>query len=72
MTELASVDEVVEFLGGTNALAKLMGKTAGAVSQWRNRGLPPDTFLAISGLLIAKGATAPAHLWGMAEIVENQ
>ena len=67
--ELWTVDEVIETLGGTNAVARAFGVTPGAVSQWRKEGLPADTFVAMSGLLMEQGMTAPSHFWGMREIV---
>lgn len=68
MIVLETVDEIIDSLGGTNEVARALGTSASAVSQWRNRGLPPDTFLVLYGLLRAKNMTAPASLWSMKEI----
>jgi hypothetical protein len=37
---LGSIDNVIDALGGTHAVARLTGVSPQAVSSWRKRGLP--------------------------------
>jgi hypothetical protein len=39
--ELTTVDDLVEALGGTNVVARLLGVGASAVSNWRSSGEVP-------------------------------
>ena len=66
-TPIKSASDVIDKLGGTVAVAKLMGTDPRAVSNWRVRGLPPETFYAMYGLLKAKGLYAPPGLWRQRE-----
>jgi hypothetical protein len=34
-------DRIIDALGGTNKVAEICDLTAGAISQWRNNGIPP-------------------------------
>lgn len=53
---LTTVDEVIEALGGTAAAAGLIGVSAPAVSNWRDRGkIAPDKFLLVKGALASLG-----------------
>jgi hypothetical protein len=61
--DLDSADTVIDLLGGTNAVAKLFGTSAKAVSNWRTRGLPAHTYVLFSHHLKAKGREAPPALW---------
>lgn len=67
-TRLSTVDDVIDSLGGTNAVAKLLGASAKAVSHYRRRGLPAETFIALTAALNAKDLYAPPSLWRMREI----
>lgn len=67
---IKSADDVIDKLGGTNAVARLMRLDARAVSNWRKRGLPPETFVALTAALNANGLYAPPSLWRMREIAE--
>jgi hypothetical protein len=64
---IKTATDVIDRLGGTVAVAKLMGTDPRAVSNWRVRGLPPETFHAMDGLLRAKGLHAPPALWRQRE-----
>ena len=66
---IETVDEVINALGGNTRVAKALGTTSKAVSNWRKRGLPPQTADALRALLMAKGYQAPSSLWKMTEIV---
>lgn len=61
-----STSEVIEALGGSRAVTRLTGRGLEAVCNWRNRpGFPPNTYLAMTQALAAKGLFAPAWLWNM-------
>lgn len=68
--KLSTVDEVIDALGGTAAVARLTGGRMQAVSNWRDRGgFPPRTHLLFSQELKAIGCEAPPALWRMKEAV---
>lgn len=67
--QVKSADAVIDCLGGTDAVAKLLGVKASAVSNWRVRGLPPETFYALSNALKAKGLFAAPALWRQREAI---
>ena len=73
MTELISVAEVIEAVGGLGAAKTLTGKrTPQVVANWRRRGrLPPDTYLAFQRELGSRGFTAPPELWGITSAVST-
>lgn len=66
-SRIKSAGDVIDVLGGTNTVARLLGTDPRSVSNWRQRGLPPETFYALSGLLKAKGLWAPPSLWRQRE-----
>lgn len=53
----------IDALGGTLAVAELFGLTEQVVSNWRTRGLPPDTFDALGPILRRKGISAPGIMF---------
>lgn len=64
---LATAAEVIEALGGPAATARLTGRKAQHVWNWKNSDrLPAETFLVISSELEALGKSAPPSLWGIA------
>lgn len=65
---LTTTADVIEALGGIEAVAKSTGRTYTAVSNWRvwNR-FPPRTFLLLSDALREKGLTVSVLLWGFDE-----
>lgn len=66
--ELLTVDQVVDALGGTVAVADLTGKKPQQISLARKSGrLPTDTFLIMGEQLRQSGFQAPPRLWGMKE-----
>lgn len=68
---LQSAAEVIDALGGTAAVATLIGTTYRAAANWKSfDAFPPKTFLALTTALQAKGYAAPASLWGMVEAAE--
>jgi len=68
MTNLQSTSEVIDQLGGTAEVARLMSTTSKAVSNWRvfDR-FPTDTYKLIQSELNKRGKSAPDHLWPMRE-----
>ena len=65
-SELQTADEVIDALGGTGATARLTGRKAQHVTNWRAAGrLPADTFLILKTELKGRGKTAPPALWGI-------
>lgn len=68
---LETVDAVIDALGGTAAVARLVGRPAQAVSNWRKRGsMPAETFLVFDDALRARDLEAPSSLWGMVQAGE--
>lgn len=61
--QINSAAEAILALGGYTAVAKLMGVGPKAVSNWYTRGLPPDTYAALSAALRARGFEAAPALW---------
>ena len=63
---LTSAGQVIDALGGTVALARMLSVSAAAVSNYRARNaFPSNSYLALGNALAAQGASAPASLWGM-------
>ncbi len=68
MTTLYTADEVMDMLGGTNAVAALTKRKPTAASNWRKFGrFPANTYLVMRDALAEDGFDAPASLWGMVE-----
>jgi hypothetical protein len=63
LEEINSANEAIDTCGGTTAVADYFGVDVRVVSNWRTRGLPPETYAAFSELLASKGKTAPRSLW---------
>ena len=67
--KLKTVDEVIEKLGGFDAVRTLT-KRGGTftVPMWKHRKkFPPDTLPVLQAALHSKGFSAPMALWGMPE-----
>ena len=63
---IATVDEVIDALGGGSAASRLAGLTPQSMTNARARGrLPYPTFLILSDELARRGLKAPAELWGI-------
>lgn len=63
ITNLDTADAVIDACGGTHAVATHFGLDDRVVSNWRSRGLPPETFAAFQDFLASKGRDAPRSLW---------
>jgi hypothetical protein len=71
--QINSANEVIDRLGGNTVLAGLLDPpvTPNAVGNWRERGFPPETFIAITSLLNARNLYAPLTLWRRMREVAN-
>jgi hypothetical protein len=66
--KLSTAAEVIDVLGGTAATARIAGRKAQHVTNWRASGkLPANTFLVLSAALRERGKEAPPSLWGITE-----
>lgn len=65
--QLNTVEDVISELGGFDAVKELTNRnSSSAVPMWKHREkFPPNTFTVMTAALKAKGARAPASLWGM-------
>jgi hypothetical protein len=62
---LNSTSDVIDALGGIEAVARLTRRGETAPFNWRrNRLFPANTYLAMTSALTARGLFAPAWLWG--------
>lgn len=62
---LTNVDEVINALGGVDAVAQFTKRGATAVHNWRAyRRFPASLFVKMTGRLKRRGYDAPATLWG--------
>lgn len=64
-TQINSASEVIDALGGPVAVSQLFSLRPNAVSQWKTRGFPPETYVVLVAALAEKGFSAPASLWQM-------
>lgn len=65
---LKTTSQVVEALGGKDAVAKLTGRSWSAVWNWEDRkAFPPNTYTILKAKLEEAGASAPDSLWGMGQ-----
>jgi hypothetical protein len=70
--EINSADDAVEVLGGTTAVARLFGVDLRVVSNWRERGLPPDTYSGFKKLFEERGINMPPpSLWRHRELAPS-
>lgn len=63
--KLKTADQVIDSLGGPAGLSRMFGVGENTVSQWRKRGLPPETYTAMIAALQKRGFDAPPALWRM-------
>lgn len=65
---LQTATEVVEALGNTGEVAKLVGLKPPAISRWKEKNaIPAYTYLLLKAKLARLSLSAPASLWGMRE-----
>ena len=65
--QLHSAAQVIDALGGTQAVADMFGLGYRAAWNWRIRGLPSDTYAAMSAELKRRGFFASPALWSQRE-----
>lgn len=70
--KLETVADLITALGGPTAISKLFDPplTPNAVGNWRERGLPPETFIVLTTALNARGFYAPPSLWNFRGPIE--
>ena len=62
--KITSASQAIDLLGGTGSVAKMFGLSYQVVTNWRARGLPPDSFYVLSPALKAHGHTFSPLLFG--------
>ena len=62
--KITSASAAIDALGGTGKVARMFGLSYQVVTNWRARGLPPDTFAVLSPALQAHGHTFSPLLFG--------
>lgn len=68
METLSTVQEVVDALGGEEAVSELAGVKVRTIHQWKFRKkLPSDKFIIISRVLEEQRKEAAPSLWGFIE-----
>lgn len=67
MKQLSSAFEVVQALGGPQAVASMTGRSYKSVWRWQGSRFPAATYFKLQSELAAKKMTAPASLWRMTE-----
>jgi len=66
--KLDSAGEVMEALGGVDAVARLTGVTYRAAHNWKAaRKFPARTHAALTAALAERGLSAPQSLWNQVE-----
>ena len=69
MTLLKTVDDVIDALGGTSAVAKITGRKPQHVSNWRSdKRIPADTYLYLKHRLSMQRMSASSLLWGITPV----
>jgi hypothetical protein len=64
--------EIIDFLGGNQAVAEMLGTHHKAVANWRYfEFFPANTYLAIKKVLRRRGRSAPDSLWAMRPLVQS-
>jgi hypothetical protein len=68
MRELHTTSEIMDALGGTQAVADLTGRKYSAAFNWRTIGaFPANTYVVLWTALHERGYSAHPRLWGMKE-----
>jgi hypothetical protein len=63
---ITTANEAIDKLGGTGAVAAMVGISAQAVSNWRAKGnIPPEYYLLLSAALVATGASVDPQVFGL-------
>jgi hypothetical protein len=68
MRELHTTSEIMDTLGGTQAVADLTGRKYSAAFNWRaHDAFPANTYVVLVAALAEHGFRASPKLWGMKE-----
>jgi hypothetical protein len=68
-----TTSEVIDALGGTDALAATLSATPRAVRSWRSaKEFPPKTYIAITAELAKIGQAADVSLWNFISVNEQE
>jgi hypothetical protein len=70
--KINSADQAIDELGGTLMVATLFGVDERVVSNWRKRGLPPDTYAGLAPMLAQRGVTFSGALFGQRALVNRR
>jgi len=62
----------IDALEGSSKVAELLGIDERVVSNWPQRGLPPDTYAALAPLLVGLGREAPPAMFRQRMIVRKK
>jgi hypothetical protein len=66
--DLTTTGDVIDALGGTTAVSKIMGVALAVVSNWRSmERFPAHTFLGLRDALRDAGFAVPEDLWRMTQ-----
>lgn len=69
--QLRTTVEVMDALGGNQAVERITGRSPQAVSNWRRfQTFPANTYAVMTHALSRIGKTAPPSLWGQTELTE--
>ena len=65
--KLRTLPDVINALGGIQAVAELTGQTYSNAANWNSwrPTFPPSTYVVMMNALIKRGFTAPYSLWRM-------
>ena len=61
--KITSASQAIDALGGTAEVAQIFGLSYRVVSNWRSRGLPPDTYAVMAPALQARGVVFGPELF---------
>lgn len=57
------MEQLIDDLGGNSALAKALGRSPNAISNWRKRGIPWKVRPLIARMAAEKAIALPADFW---------
>lgn len=60
------MEQLIDDLGGNAALAKALGLTPNAISNWRKRGIPWKVRPTVARMAAEKAVALPPNFWGIA------
>jgi len=69
--KITRASQAIDLLGGTAEVAKIFGMSYRVVTNWRARGLPPDTYDVLGKMLRAKRHTFSPLLFAQKRPAEH-